>query len=91
MLRYWWNIRALVTQDEILRRLAETYVNPEIIKKYILEIRKGLETGTTNRNSFRLSQARIPVLAGKRRGCHWVTDLATAVTKEMVAGCRFGD
>src|SRR5258708_9106052 len=33
----------LVTQDEILEALwPETYVNPEIIKKYILEIRKGL-------------------------------------------------
>src|ERR1700756_2533112 len=33
----------LVTQDEIVEALwPETYVNPEIIKKYILEIRKGL-------------------------------------------------
>jgi DNA-binding winged helix-turn-helix (wHTH) protein/tetratricopeptide (TPR) repeat protein len=33
----------LVTQDEILEALwPETYVNPEIIKKYILELRKGL-------------------------------------------------
>src|SRR5216683_3869260 len=33
----------LVTQDEILEALwPETYVNPEIIKKYILEIRKVL-------------------------------------------------
>ncbi len=33
----------LVTQDEILEALwPETYVNPEIIKKYILEIRKAL-------------------------------------------------
>src|SRR5882762_10092042 len=33
----------LVTQDEILEALwPRTYVNPEIIKKYILEIRKGL-------------------------------------------------
>jgi predicted ATPase len=33
----------LVTQDEILNALwPETYVNPEVIKKYILEIRKGL-------------------------------------------------
>jgi len=33
----------LVTQDEILGALwPETYVNPEVIKKYILEIRKAL-------------------------------------------------
>src|SRR5260370_31930698 len=33
----------LVTQDEILEALwPETYVNPELIKKYILEIRKVL-------------------------------------------------
>src|SRR3954469_26075800 len=33
----------LVTQDEILEALwSETYVNPEVIKKYILEIRKVL-------------------------------------------------
>src|SRR5260370_24813252 len=33
----------LVTQDEILEALwSETYVNPEILRKYILEIRKTL-------------------------------------------------
>jgi len=33
----------LVTQDEILEALwPETYVNPEIVKKYVLEIRKVL-------------------------------------------------
>jgi DNA-binding winged helix-turn-helix (wHTH) protein/tetratricopeptide (TPR) repeat protein len=33
----------LVTQDEILEALwPETYVNPEVIKKYVLEIRKAL-------------------------------------------------
>ena len=33
----------LVTQDEILEALwSETYVNPEILRKYILEIRKAL-------------------------------------------------
>ena len=33
----------LVTQDEILEALwPETYVNPEVIKKYILGIRKAL-------------------------------------------------
>src|SRR5215470_2237157 len=33
----------LVTQDEILETLwSETYVNPEVIKKYVLEIRKVL-------------------------------------------------
>src|SRR5215471_11038225 len=33
----------LVTQDEILEALwSETYVNPEVIKKYILEVRKTL-------------------------------------------------
>src|ERR1700719_4029840 len=33
----------LVTQDEILEALwPDTYVNPEVIKKYILEIRKAL-------------------------------------------------
>jgi len=33
----------LVTQDEVLEALwPETYVNPEVIKKYVLEIRKAL-------------------------------------------------
>src|SRR3979490_104522 len=33
----------IVTQDEILEALwSETYVNPEILRKYILEIRKSL-------------------------------------------------
>src|SRR5258705_8831790 len=33
----------LVTQDEILEALwSETYVNPEVLRKYILEIRKTL-------------------------------------------------
>src|SRR4030088_1354513 len=33
----------VVTQDEILEALwAETYVNPELLRKYILEIRKAL-------------------------------------------------
>src|SRR5260370_26347466 len=33
----------LVTQDEILEALwSETYVNPEILRKYILEVRKTL-------------------------------------------------
>ena len=33
----------LVTQDEILEELwSETYVNPEVVKKYVLEIRKVL-------------------------------------------------
>ena len=33
----------VVTQDEILEALwSETYVNPEILRKYILEIRKAL-------------------------------------------------
>ncbi len=34
---------ALVTQDELLEKLwPETYVNPELIKKYITEVRKAL-------------------------------------------------
>src|ERR1700730_12998688 len=33
----------LVTQDEILEALwAESYVNPEVLRKYILEVRKAL-------------------------------------------------
>src|SRR5258708_26022948 len=33
----------LVTQDEILEALwSETYVNPEVLRKYILEVRKAL-------------------------------------------------
>jgi len=33
--------RALVTQDEVLEKLwPETYVNPEVFRKYILDIRK---------------------------------------------------
>jgi TolB-like protein/DNA-binding winged helix-turn-helix (wHTH) protein len=37
------NAGRVVTQDEILQALwAETYVNPEVLRKYILEIRKAL-------------------------------------------------
>src|SRR5271156_4499847 len=37
------NAGRLVTQDELLEALwAETYVNPEVLRKYILEIRKVL-------------------------------------------------
>jgi TolB-like protein/DNA-binding winged helix-turn-helix (wHTH) protein len=37
------NAGRLVTQDEILEALwSETYVNPEVLRKYILEIRKAL-------------------------------------------------
>src|SRR5215475_7125956 len=33
----------LVTQNEILEKLwPDTYVNPEVVKKYVLEIRKAL-------------------------------------------------
>ena len=39
----------LVTQDEILEKLwHETYVNPEVIKKYVLEIRKVLGDQSDN-------------------------------------------
>jgi DNA-binding winged helix-turn-helix (wHTH) protein len=42
MLRYLVeNPGRLVTQDELLEKLwPETYVNPELIRKYILDIRK---------------------------------------------------
>jgi len=44
----------LVTQDEILGALwPETYVNPEVIKKYILGIRKALAIVTTSLNSLK--------------------------------------
>ena len=37
------NAGRVVTQDEILEALwAETYVNPEVLRKYILEVRKAL-------------------------------------------------
>ena len=37
------HLQRLVTQDEILEALwPETYVNPEVVKKYVLEIRKVL-------------------------------------------------
>jgi TolB-like protein/DNA-binding winged helix-turn-helix (wHTH) protein len=39
----------LVTQDEILEALwAETYVNPEVLRKYILEVRKTLGDRSDN-------------------------------------------
>jgi DNA-binding winged helix-turn-helix (wHTH) protein len=39
----------LVTQDEILEKLwPETYVNPEVVKKYVLEIRKALSDRSSN-------------------------------------------
>jgi len=43
MLRYLVeNPGRLVTQDEFLEKLwPDTYVNPELIRKYILDIRKG--------------------------------------------------
>ncbi len=77
----------LVTQDEILEALwPETYVNPEIIKKYILEIRKGLGD-RHDKPEF--------IQTFPKRGYQFVAavsdevaigspDLATAVTKEMV-------
>ena len=35
----------LVTQDELLEALwPDTYVNPEVLRKYILDVRKILET-----------------------------------------------
>src|SRR5260370_10186157 len=37
------HVGRVVTQDEILEALwPETYVNPEVLRKYILEIRKAL-------------------------------------------------
>src|SRR5260370_23439332 len=77
----------LVTQDEILQALwPETYVNPEIIKKYILEIRNGLGD-RHDKPQF--------IQTFPKRGYQFVAavsdevaigspDLATAVTKEMV-------
>src|SRR6267142_2385746 len=77
----------LVTQDEILEALwPQTYVNPEIIKKYILEIRKGLGD-RHDKPEF--------IQTFPKRGYQFVAavsdevaigspDLATAVTKEMV-------
>src|SRR3989442_4232035 len=77
----------LVTQDEILEALwPETYVNPEIIKKYILEIRKGLGD-RHDKPEF--------IQTFPKRGYQFVAavsdevaigspDLATAVTREMV-------
>src|SRR5258708_140152 len=39
----------VVTQDEILEALwPETYVNPEVLRKYILEIRRALGDRATN-------------------------------------------
>jgi DNA-binding winged helix-turn-helix (wHTH) protein/tetratricopeptide (TPR) repeat protein len=39
----------LVTQDEILEKLwPNTYVNPEVVKKYVLEIRKALGDRSNN-------------------------------------------
>src|SRR5258708_32063103 len=44
----------VVTQDEILEALrSETYVNPEVLRKYILEIRKTWVTGLTTQNSLK--------------------------------------
>jgi DNA-binding winged helix-turn-helix (wHTH) protein/tetratricopeptide (TPR) repeat protein len=76
----------LVTQDEILEKLwPETYVNPEIIKKYILEIRKGLgdrhdkpefiETFPKRGYQF-VAAVSDDVVVGP--------DLATGTTKKMV-------
>ena len=44
----------VVTQDEILEALwPETYVNPDVLRKYILEIRKALGDRPTTRNSLK--------------------------------------
>jgi DNA-binding winged helix-turn-helix (wHTH) protein/tetratricopeptide (TPR) repeat protein len=77
----------LVTQDEILEALwPDTYVNPEIIKKYILEIRKGLgdrhdkpefiETFPKRGYQF-VAAVSDDVVVGS-------PDLATGTTKKMV-------
>src|SRR5260370_18089743 len=78
----------LVTQDEILQALwPETYVNPEIIKKYILEIRKGGLGDRQDKPEF--------IQTFPQRGYQFVAavsdevaigspDLATTGTKERV-------
>jgi DNA-binding winged helix-turn-helix (wHTH) protein len=38
----------LVTKEELLEAVwPATYINPEVLRKYILEIRRALETGPT--------------------------------------------
>jgi DNA-binding winged helix-turn-helix (wHTH) protein/tetratricopeptide (TPR) repeat protein len=57
----------LVAQDEILEKLwPETYVNPEVVKKYVLEIRKALG-----------DQSRKPVFVATfpRRGYQFIAPL----------------
>ena len=52
----------VVTQDEILEALwPETHVNPEVLRKYILEIRKALGDRPTTRNLLKPCPAGIPV------------------------------
>ncbi|MGC1903181.1 MAG: AAA family ATPase [Candidatus Acidiferrum sp.] len=88
----------LVTQDEILEELwSETYVNPEVVKKYVLEIRKVLG----DQSSKPVFVATFP-----RRGYQFIaplheevasaaSDVATRATKEIVgresALTRLGD
>jgi len=88
----------LVTQDEILEELwSETYVNPEVVKKYVLEIRKVLG----DQSSKPVFVATFP-----RRGYQFIAPVheemasaaagaATRATKEIVgresALTRLGD
>ena len=45
----------LVTQDELLEALwPDTYVTPQILRKYIQEIRKALGTGSTSLGLLKL-------------------------------------
>src|SRR5258708_32492997 len=77
----------LVTQDEMLEALwPETYVNPEIIKKYILEIRKGLGDRHDKPEFIQTFPKRGYqfVAAVSDEGAIGSPYLATAVTKEMV-------
>ena len=61
----------LVTQEELLEALwPETYVNPEVIKKYILGIRKVLGDRHENGVHSNVSAKGISVHCAGQRGGH---------------------
>jgi DNA-binding winged helix-turn-helix (wHTH) protein len=59
----------VVSQDEILEALwPETYVNPEVLRRYILEIRKILGVRHDKPDFIEtLPQARVPVCCSRQR------------------------
>ena len=87
------NAGRLVTQDEILEKLwADTYVNPEVLRKYILDIRKILGDRpdkpefieTVTKRGYRFIAPVIDESAAEPRGLHGSNTTAERAIEENV-------